>query len=279
MNKAEEKDLIRLKTAEATACIHLHGATLISWVFKGKELIFVSDKAIFDNKKAIRGGIPFVFPNFGPWSLGPQHGFARISRWTVHEQPHAVADGGSAVTLALQDTEETRKMWNFKFRVLYTVILRKNNLVLDVDVINTGDTEFSFTILLHAYLRLNDVNQFSLSGLRGSSYVDKVKQGEKSVECEDEVHIKGATDRVYSKTSDTHICSMAGKASVIVKKTKNFPDTVVWNPWVSGAASMADFGDDEYLKMVCIEPGYVSEPRKLPPNQTFQASVTMEAVE
>ncbi|KAL1463993.1 hypothetical protein MTO96_043070, partial [Rhipicephalus appendiculatus] len=84
---------------------------------------------------------------------------------------------------------------------------------------------------------------------------------------------------VYSKTSDTHICSMAGKVSVIVKKTKNFPDTVVWNPWVSGAASMADFGDEEYLKMVCIEPGYVSEPRKLPPNQTFQASVTMEAVE
>ncbi|KAL1476467.1 hypothetical protein MTO96_036472 [Rhipicephalus appendiculatus] len=168
-------------------------------------------------------------------------------------------------------------MWNFKFRVLYTVILRKNNLVLDVDVINTGDTEFSFTILLHTYLRLNDVNQFSLSGLRGSPYVDK--QGEKSMECEDEVHIKGATDRVYSKTSDTHICSMAGKASVIMKKTKNFPDTVVWNPWVSGAASMADFGDEEYLKMVCIEPGYVSEPRKLPPNQTFQASVTMEAVE
>uniref|UniRef100_A0A131YZS2 glucose-6-phosphate 1-epimerase n=1 Tax=Rhipicephalus appendiculatus TaxID=34631 RepID=A0A131YZS2_RHIAP len=279
MNKAEEKDLIRLKTAEATACVHLYGATLISWVFKGKERIFVSEKAIFDNKKAIRGGIPFVFPNFGPWSLGPQHGFARISRWTVHEQPHAVADGGSAVTLALEDTEETRRMWNFKFRVLYTVILRKNNLVLDVDVINTGDTEFSFTILLHTYLRLNDVNQFSISGLRGSPYVDKVKQGEKSVECEDEVHIKGATDRVYSKTSDTHICSMAGKASVIVKKTKNFPDTVVWNPWVSGAASMADFGDDEYLKMVCIEPGYVSEPRKVPPNQTFQASVTMEAVE
>lgn len=279
MNKAQEKDLVRLKTAEATACIHLHGATLISWVSKNKELIFVSDKAIFDNKKAIRGGIPFVFPNFGPWSLGPQHGFARITRWAVHEQPHGVADGGCAVTLVLEDTEETRKMWNFKFRVLYTVILRKNNLVLDINVTNTGDAEFSFTILLHTYLRLNDVNQFSISGLRGCPYVDKVKQGEKSLECEDQVHIKGATDRVYSKTSDNHTCSVAGKAWVIVKKTENFPDTVLWNPWVSGAASMADFGDDEYMKMVCVEPGYVSEPRKLTPKETFEASVTMEAVE
>lgn len=278
MNKAEEKDLVRLKTAEATACIHLHGATLISWVYKNKELIFVSEKAIFDNKKAIRGGIPFVFPNFGPWSLGPQHGFARITRWAVHEQPHAVADGGSAVTLVLEDSEETRKMWNFKFQLLYTVILRKNNLVLDVNVTNTGDAEFAFTVLLHTYLRLNDVNQFSISGLRGSPYVDKVKQGEKSLECEDQVRIKGATDRVYCQTSDTHTCSVAGKPWVIVK-TDNFPDIVIWNPWVSGAASMADFGDDEYVKMVCVEPGYVSEPKKLPPNQNFEASVTMETVE
>ena len=25
--------------------------------------------------------------NFGPWSLGPQHGFARTSQWTVSQQP------------------------------------------------------------------------------------------------------------------------------------------------------------------------------------------------
>lgn len=55
--------------------------------------------------------------------------------------------------------------------------------------------------------------------------------------------------------------------------------SVVWNPWVSGAASMSDFGADKYLKMVSVEPGYVSEPRKLPPKQTFEASIIMEAVE
>ncbi|KAH6925428.1 hypothetical protein HPB50_005049 [Hyalomma asiaticum] len=157
--------------------------------------------------------------------------------------------------------------------------LAKSEARQPVRAANKSDAEFSFTILLHTYLRLSDVNQFSISGLRGCPYVDKVKQGEKSLECEDQVHIKGATDRVYSKTSDTHTCSMAGRAWVIVKKTENFPDTVLWNPWVSGAASMADFGDDEYMKMVCVEPGYVSEPKKLTAKETFEASVTMEAVE
>lgn len=29
-----------------------------------------SKLAVFDGKKAIRGGIPFIFPQFGPWSFG-----------------------------------------------------------------------------------------------------------------------------------------------------------------------------------------------------------------
>jgi D-hexose-6-phosphate mutarotase len=29
--------------------------------------------------------------------------------------------------------------------------------------------------------------------------------------------------------------------------------TVVWNPWADKAAQLADFGDEEYLSMVCVE--------------------------
>lgn len=28
---------------------------------------------------------------------------------------------------------------------------------------------------------------------------------------------------------------------------------MVWNPWAGGTAEMADFADDEWVKMVCIE--------------------------
>ena len=40
----------------------------------------MSKRSVFDGKKAIRGGVPFVFPIFGPSTVMPQHGFARISR-------------------------------------------------------------------------------------------------------------------------------------------------------------------------------------------------------
>ena len=41
----------------------LHGATILSWkTAKGKENLFVSLNAHLDGSKAVRGGIPIVFP-------------------------------------------------------------------------------------------------------------------------------------------------------------------------------------------------------------------------
>lgn len=43
--------------------VHLFGATVISWkLANGAEQLFVSSKATLDGSKAIRGGIPVVFP-------------------------------------------------------------------------------------------------------------------------------------------------------------------------------------------------------------------------
>ena len=41
--------------------VWLHGATITSFISNGEEIIFVSKNSIFDNNKAIRGGIPVVF--------------------------------------------------------------------------------------------------------------------------------------------------------------------------------------------------------------------------
>jgi hypothetical protein len=40
----------------------LYGATVVSWKNNGKENIFVSDAAVMDGSKPVRGGVPIVFP-------------------------------------------------------------------------------------------------------------------------------------------------------------------------------------------------------------------------
>jgi glucose-6-phosphate 1-epimerase len=73
--------------------ILLYGATIVSWRSPSEghsdptERLFVSATAITDGSKPVRGGIPVVFPCFGPPTHQehrklPQHGFARSSNWT-----------------------------------------------------------------------------------------------------------------------------------------------------------------------------------------------------
>lgn len=56
----------RLPTGEAVEVL-LYGATVISWKdASGEEKLWLSDKAVLDGTKAVRGGIPLVFPVRSP---------------------------------------------------------------------------------------------------------------------------------------------------------------------------------------------------------------------
>lgn len=51
----------------------------------------------------------------------------------------------------------------------------------------------------------------------------------------------------------------------------------VWNPWSDKAKGMADFADDEYTRMVCVEPGAVKEFQVLDAGETWEGSQIIRA--
>lgn len=58
----ENEVVIQLPTGES-ATVSLHGATVTSWKsVDGQERLFLSEKAVMDGSKPIRGGIPICFP-------------------------------------------------------------------------------------------------------------------------------------------------------------------------------------------------------------------------
>jgi glucose-6-phosphate 1-epimerase len=238
----------------------------------------VSSTAKFDNKSAIRGGIPIVFPNFGPWSLGPQHGFARISRWQVEKLPTKDDSGNVIATFTLEDTEATRTMWNNNmFKLTYTVKLGDGQLETSLDVENRGVSDFDFTCLFHTYFQLPDITRSSVNNLEGHAYTDKVLGGARAIEDRYLVTIDQTVDRVYENTPDEHIISgVTGHHAIKIQK-RNFPDTVVWNPW-DKALAMTDLGS-EYVNMLCVEAGHVSSRFQLMPGSKFRASQTLTVLD
>jgi D-hexose-6-phosphate mutarotase len=72
------------------------------------------------------------------------------------------------------------------------------------------------------------------------------------------VTLDGEVDRVYSSTSDVILRDPALARSVTIAKSGS-ASTIVWNPWVDKSRAMADFGDEEWRDMVCVETGNVGD--------------------
>ena len=63
------------------------------------------------------------------------------------------------VVLSLCDDDSTRSKWNHGFKFLYRITLKARALVLDVEIANTGDTDWDFTLALHTYFRVPDATR------------------------------------------------------------------------------------------------------------------------
>ncbi len=57
-----------------------------------------------------------------------------------------------------------------------------------------------------------------------------------------------------------------------------FPDTVVWNPWTDGVASLADMAADEWCIMFCVEAAAAGQPVRLAPGSTWHGTQRLRAL-
>ncbi|XP_053639288.1 uncharacterized protein [Cherax quadricarinatus] len=276
---APATSVVVLDRGNNTTCtVNLHGATVVSWRVNNQEQLFVSKQAIFDGKRAIRGGIPIVFPQFGPWSTGPQHGFARICRWELKKPPERLPTGDVEAMFQLLDNEFTRSMWNYPFSLTYRLILREKELHFNISVYNPGAETHSFTLLLHTYFKVPDVRRCQITGMRGCTYIDKTREGALYQEHRDVVTINEWTDRIYQNTPLEHIITNVVSGRKMRMQKYNLVDTVVWNPWIEKAKEIPDFGEEEFPNLVCVEAGHVSAPVILPPGTVFEASQILQVM-
>lgn len=276
-NDGETVTLYLRGEKEATVKIYLFGAHVASWQDGKDNVLFLSSKAKLDGTKAIRGGIPICFPQFGGLGSLPNHGFARTSVWQVSEaKAHSSTseEASVSVTFLLEPNERIRKIWQNEFRTEYTVTLCAGNLKFDWKVYNKNSSEpFTFTGALHTYFNVPDVAGVSVRGLDGLTYTDKVRNNQQFKNTGD-LKITGFTDRVFHNAPDTVEVLSGDSVLVTVKKT-NMADAVVWNPWAANAKKMSDFGDNEYPGMLCVEAGAVNTPVTVQAGKVWNGTMTL----
>lgn len=261
LNFEEHNGLVRavVTTPAASAAVYLHGAHLTDWQPTGEEpVLFMSAKSAFQNDKAIRGGVPVIFPWFGDrhdGHPGPAHGFARTAPWEVGFV--ALVGDELHLTLTLAANDLSRKLGFDKFRVAYQIVVGKT-LTLQFTVANDGEAPLVFEEALHTYFAVKDARQSSVSGLGGTVYFDKRDpdgegQPTRKVQEEDVLAMTRDTDRLYIDTAATCVIDdQAGERTITVAKSNSLT-TVVWNPWEELTAKLADMDPEGWVGMLCVE--------------------------
>jgi glucose-6-phosphate 1-epimerase len=272
MDSSREEPVVVLSPAGGgRAEVHLHGGHVARWAdASGDEVLYLSPRSRFGGSDAIRGGIPVIFPQFADLGPLPRHGFARTAEWTL------AGRAADRAVLRLADDAATRAVWDHAFE-LELRVEAGDALAVTLAVRNTGERTFAFTGALHTYLRVGDVRRAAVLGLDGVGFHDKVRGGD-WIETGQDLRFAGETDRVYRRAPDELRVRDEAEGRTIVLRKRGFEDAVVWNPWAEKAREMADLGEDQFPRFVCLEAAQVGAPVTLEPGEHWEAGQEIRVV-
>lgn len=274
---------MRISSGAAQAAIAAQGAQVLSWTDgSGQERLYLSQQtlglaSVTDKNAsgpAIRGGVPVCFPQFSDRGSLIKHGFARTRLWNLADgmnAPSTQIDGASSALFRFADDEGTLAQWPHRFDAQLLAEVGADSLRVRFEVRNAGDAPFSFTFALHTYLRVADIRQVSLHGLQGVRFEDATKGMTIAVQQEEPLRIAAEVDRVYLNPPKK-LALHEGEAPSLIIEQEGFVDTVVWNPGPDKAKALADFPDDDWLRMLCVEAACAAKPVSLQPGESWAGS-------
>lgn len=269
--------LLLTTTNGASTELYRHGAHVTSWrTAAGREWIFTSEQAQFAEGKAIRGGVPIIFPQFNAFGSGPRHGFARSLPWQL-AHPAGPASERNRCVLSLSNSAQTKASWDYAFKTEFAVEVGDCQLHMNLQVKNMDTKTLQFTAALHTYFAVTDIKNTRLQGLSGLSYWDNDGSDfqQRQAAIDDELTLDGAIDRVYFNCQSP-ITLRDGDEHLNIA-SKGFSEVVVWNPGREDARNMEDMADHEYQNMLCVEAAVIDQPIVLAPGESWSGSQVLTA--
>nr|KJB21963.1 hypothetical protein B456_004G026900 [Gossypium raimondii] len=221
------------------------------------------------------------FSNHGP--LEP-HGFARNKLWSIDTDPPAFPTNSSSkayIDLILKPSEEDMKIWPHSYEFRLRVALGPGGdlmLTSRIRNTNTDGKPFTFTFAYHTYFSVSDISEVRVEGLETLDYLDNLLNKQRFTEQGDAITFEAEVDKIYLSTPTKIAILDHEKKRTLVLRKDGLPDAVVWNPWDKKAKAMADFGDDEYKHMLCVEAAAIEKPITLKPGEEWRGRQELSAV-
>jgi D-hexose-6-phosphate mutarotase len=259
--------LLLVENPLGRAVIALQGAHVMAFQPAGQsELLWISPKTQLREGVPIRGGIPLCLPWFGLGADGKtKHGFARTAEWTLAEAER-LADGATCLALELAGDAAASALWPYAF-FFHLKIEVGITLKMCLDVQNRSADAAPLAFAFHTYFAVPDVATARVSGLDGTTYIDKMDNFARKPQS-GEVTIEDTTDRVYLDVPQ-HQTIIAGARRIEIESGARC--AIVWNAW-NNDKNIPDLGEGNHTGYLCVERGDVADHAvTLPPDQSYRA--------
>jgi len=291
MNPGHQADAVTIRSPDGQSSATFHpgkggigSSLMLPSQGRPREWLYV--RRDFHAREEDTGGWPFLFPACGRHRLGeelgvydwqgnryrmPLHGFAMRRPWTV------AAVEPNRIVMALEDSESTRDVYPFSFRVELTYEMADRRLNCRLRAINRGKEPMPFCAGFHPYFLVDPAQAATWTITGAIRRVGRYAAGYTEVEAWEEARGPLAVDaaarenRLVEVDPDQPVVfSEAGRD--VLRIHPNQPgDTISYRylqTWRSG--------NDPFI---CLEPwtGYPNALNHPPRAQLVQAGTTAEA--
>ncbi len=248
-----------------------HGGHLLSWQVNDVEQLWLSPQFECGPGKAIRGGVPVIFPQFAGRGPLPKHGLARDRAWTSLE----IEPDAAALTAELSSDEATLAIWPHPFTLTLTAHANRGELHLALAVRNDAPrgagAPLAFTAALHTYLTAAPGSLLrGLDGARGEDNAAGGAATELAADTPDGDLDALAVRDVAVRDLDGAVDLVRPDGSRLSVVRDGFPDLVLWHPGADHGLSDVPAGRPHF---VCLEPAALN-PIELAPGATWHGTAT-----
>lgn len=235
----------RIETELCSGRFFLHGAQVAGFQPRGgsEPWLFMSRHSNFAEGTPIRGGIPICFPWFGVHRsdpAAPAHGLVRTKSWKCIGS----SDLGDKIEVTLELTVGL-------FQLHYLIRMGRT-LEVELGIRNLAEIAQACEVALHTYFSVSAIDHVQVEGLDRFGYWDQLT-GQEHRPMGRAIGFEAETDLIFEGEAEEICIRDAGWGRSLRLRPRGSRSTVVWNPWIAKSKRLADFGDEEYLRMVCVE--------------------------
>ena len=232
------------------------GAQVLRASSLGAELLYFSPLSCSPERPA-RGGIPVLFPQFADRGPLKKHGWARDLPWGL--LCDELGSNQHIVELDLCIDEGTQHQWPHGALLRLQVQAFEQALCMTFQVHNTGATPFEWTGGLHPYWATSDLLATEVTGLQATPLQ--------------------WTGEAFEHLFDTQApLTLKTPGHALKLSMTGFDQWMVWNPGATGAQAQSDLPNEDWQKIVCIEPVLVDRPCVLQPGAVFEGTLRAELI-